>query len=419
MHASVEPTPSRASVRRLAVARAISVTGGAAAYTALMDAIFRKTGGDPGWMSAALLLTFGVEGLAGPIGGFLSDRLDRRRVMVASDLLGATCFLAMGLAADPGLLLAIAFLSAVVETPFWSASMAAIPNLVEERDLAWANSLVAVGRNAGITIGPVVGGVLAATIGAPAVFLANAASFLVSAALILTVRGRFSAPRTDGEAREHRGLLAGFAFLLRDPVLRRITAAWVVIVLGAGSAMVADRALAEVFGAGPIGFGLLIAAWGLGSVVGSLAGWVLDARTEPIGLLAGTTATAVAGLATGVSPWFVPILGLSFLWGTGDALTLVAEQGIRQRRTPDVVRSRVMAASDAIVHTALAMGFGLAGPLLRLAGPQGVYAIGGAAAAVAALLFVPMVRSGRASAAVGEETAPAAGSVAGTLPPAP
>jgi hypothetical protein len=78
-----------------------------------------------------------------------------------------------------------------------------------------------------------------------------------------------------------------------------------------------------------------------------------------------------------------------------------------------------MAASDAIVHTALAMGFGLAGPLLRLAGPQGVYAIGGAAAAVAALLFVPMVRSGRASAAVGEETAPAAGSVAGTLPPAP
>lgn len=395
---------ARRDVRRLATARAISVTGGAAAYTALMDAIFRATNGDPGWMSAALLLTFGVEGLAGPVGGFLSDRLDRRAVMVASDLAAAACFLAMTVAHEQGPLLAIAFVSAVVEAPFWSASAAAVPNLVEERDLAWANSLVAVGRNAGVTVGPVLGGVLAATVGAPAVFAANAGSFLVSAALVVTIRGRFSAPRAEADPEEHRGILAGFGFLLRDGVLRRITASWVVVVLGAGSAMVADRALAEVFGVGSIGFGLLIAAWGLGSMIGSLAGRVLDARTEPLGLVGGTAATAVAGLATGLSPWFGPILGLSFLWGAGDAFTLVAEQEIRQRRTPDAVRSRVMAASDAVVHTALAIGFGLAGPLLRLAGPRGVYAIGGGAAAVAALLLLPTLRAvGPARGPAGEE----------------
>lgn len=400
-----QPTPTaRGDVRRLALARAISVTGGAAAYTALMDAIFRATGGDAGWLSAALLATIGVEGLASPLGGVIADRVDRRRVMVASDLLGAGCFLAMALIRDPGALLAVAFVSAVVETPFWSASVAAIPNLVPEEDLAWANSLVSVGRNAGITIGPVIGGVLAATIGAPAVFVANAASFVISAVLVLSVRGRFAAPRGEGD-RGAGGLRAGFTFLLGDRVLRRMTLAWVALVLGAGAAMVADRPLAEAFGAGSVGFGLLIGAWGLGSVTGSLAGRVLDARTEPLGLVAGTAVTAVAGLAVGVSPWFPPVLALSFLWGTGDAFTVVAEQGIVQRRTPDGLRSRVSAASDGIVHGALAVGFAAAGPLLELAGPQGVYAIGGATAGAAALLLLPLVRWAGAGAQAGSPRA--------------
>lgn len=215
----------------------------------------------------------------------------------------------------------------MVETPFWSASVAAIPNLVPEEEPAWANSLVSVGRNAGITIGPVIGGVLAATIGAPAVFVANAASFVISAVLVLSVRGRFAAPRGEGD-RGAGGLRAGFTFLLGDRVLCRITLAWVALVLGGGAAMVADRPLAEAFGAGSVGFGLLIGAWGLGSVTGSLAGRVLDARSEPLGLVAGTAVTAVAGLAVGVSPWFPPVLALSFLWGAGDAFMVVAEQGI-------------------------------------------------------------------------------------------
>jgi predicted MFS family arabinose efflux permease len=394
-------------VRRLALARAISVTGGAAAYTALMDAIFRATDGDARWLSAALLATIGVEGVASPLGGVIADRADRRRVMVASDLLGAGCFLAMALIRDPGALLAVAFVSAVVETPFWSASVAAIPNLVPEEDLAWANSLVSVGRNAGITVGPVLGGLVAAAVGPRPVFVGNAASFVISALLILSVRGRFAAPRGEGD-RGAGGLRAGFTFLLGDRVLGRMTLAWVALVLGAGAAMVADRPLAEAFGAGSVGFGLLIGAWGLGSVTGSLAGRVLDARTEPIGLVAGTAVTAVAGLAVGVSPWFPPVLALSFLWGSGDAFTAVAEQGIVQRRTPDGLRSRVSAASDGIVHGALALGFAAAGPLLEIAGPQGVYAIGGATAGAAALLLLPMVRWPGAEA---QEGSPRAGKV--------
>ena len=62
---------------------------------------------------------------------------------------------------DPAVLIGLAFASALAESPFYSASSAAIPNLVEkEEDIAWANSLLGLGRNAGIMLGPVIGGVL-------------------------------------------------------------------------------------------------------------------------------------------------------------------------------------------------------------------------------------------------------------------
>ena len=109
---------ARSAVRRLAIARLISVTGGAAAFAALNYTIYERTG-SAAWLSASLLLTFGVSGLFAPLGGVLGDRFDRKRVMIASDLAGAACFAAMGLVEEPALLIAVGFLAAVVETPFW------------------------------------------------------------------------------------------------------------------------------------------------------------------------------------------------------------------------------------------------------------------------------------------------------------
>ena len=396
-------TSPRSAVRRLALARLISVTGGAAAFAALNFTIYQRTH-SAAWLSASLLLTFGAGGLFAPLGGALGDRFDRRRVMIASDLAGAACFAAMALVQEPAALLAVGFATAIVESPFWSASAAAIPNLVGEDDLAWANGLVQMGGNAGIMIGPAVGGALLAAVGPGPVFAANALSFVISAALVATVGGRFSEER-DGHGDEHQGLRAGFVFIARDRVLRTIVLAWVVFVVGLGMVMVADVPLAELFGAGATGYGLMIGAWGAGSVLGSLSGRWLNQRTELLALVAGTAAIAVttAGIAT--SPWFASVLVLILLAGIADAVTMVAETGIQQRRTPDAVRSRVSAASEAVIHVALAAGFALGGPALEAFGPRGVYAVGGGLGLLGAAVLLPILRAARQGVATGASVA--------------
>jgi predicted MFS family arabinose efflux permease len=180
--------------------------------------------------------------------------------------------------------------------------------------------------------------------------------------------------------------------------------------------MVADVPLAEVFGAGSAGYGLMIGAWGAGSVLGSLAGRKLREETEARVLVVGSAMIGLTTAGIALSPTFWPVLVLLLLSGAADALIMVADRSIQQRRTPDAVRSRVVAASEAMVTLALTAGFALGGPILELVGPRAAYAIGGVGGFVGALVLLPVLRASRTQADVvavtGEEVAvplPAAG----------
>jgi MFS family permease len=392
MEARKEMQP-RTAVRRLALGRLISVTGGAAAYTALNFTVWDRTH-SPAMQALSLLLTFGVAGILGPFAGALGDRFDRRKVMIWSEALASAFFIAMVFVEAPELLIALAFGSAISELPFFSASRAAIPNLVEhEDDISWANSLITVGVHAGIAVGPLLGGLIVASAGPTWVFGINAISFVISLILTITVHGRFTDPeREAAEAEgEHEGITAGIRFLFGEPVLRRMSLAWLVFVLGMGMGMVADAPIAESFGTGATGFGFLIAAWGSGSVLGSAAGRWMTVRTEPLWVVLGAALIAVAAIGVGLAPWFWVVLVSLLVMGTADGLTIVAENGIMQRRTPDAVRSRTMAAFEALLSLGLFVAYLLAIPLLRAVEPQRVYLIGGVAAAAAAAMLVPLL----------------------------
>ena len=387
---------SRAAITRLAVARAISITGGAAAFTALMFAVYERTGKSTLWLSAALLVTFGVHGVLGWFAGALGDRFDRKTVLIVSDLAGAAVYVVVAGVADPGWLLLFGFLAAVAEAPFISASSAAVPALVDDPDdVDRANSWISVGTSAGIFLGPALGGFLLDAVGVGTVFMANAVTFAISAALVWSIKRPFSQPSVDGHE-DHRGVLAGLRFIRREPVLWRITVAFSIMVAFIGLVMVADLPLVELFARDQAEtgrfYGFLIAAWGLGSTIGALAGRVITGRTELRWLVATNLGFAVMMGLVGLSPWFWPVLVLLFLNGGFDAMSIVAIRGIQQRRAPDAVRSRVMASTDALWNLGVAFGYAVAGPLVAWLGPRTLYVAAGAGALIGTWLLVPLWR---------------------------
>jgi MFS family permease len=355
-----------------------------------MVAIYDATG-SAAWMSATLLLTWGATGVLTPFGGALGDRFDRRKVMIISDVSAGAAIACLALTTTPAIMLAIALVSAAAQAPFYSASTAAVPNLVQADEIAWANGTVAVGRNVGQVLGPVLGGVLVGVIDPAGVFLLNAACFALSAALVGSVHGRFS-DHVGADSDEHRGMRAGFRFLLRDPVLRLITLAWIVLLAGVGPILVAELPLARSFDVGSTGYGLLAASWGAGAIAGSFLGQRLGSRRERAVMIASAAGMAAGFAVIGVAGWFAMVLFGMVFAGTAEGAGSVAEQGIVQRRTPDAVRSRVIAASEAALLVAFAASFAFASPIIQVAGIQGTYVIAAAASVAAAAILVPAMR---------------------------
>ena len=385
-------TPNRTAARRIATARLISLTGSQAALTALVVAVYARTG-SAGWISAVLLVGFWTAGVLTPLAGSLGDRLDRRRVMIASE--AATAVVAAVTAAftdSPYALVLLTLAAAITQSPYYSASTAAVPNLVPAGDLTWANSTVTIGQNTGALLGPLAGGVLCAVIGPSAAFAACAVCFACSAAAIATVHGRFSDPDWS-DAPEHAGLRAGARLVLADPVLRLVALAWVVLLLMLGPVLVAELPLARSFGAGSGGYGVLVACWGGGGVAGSFLGRRLARARERTTMVAGCVLMG-AGFATVAA---APALGIAFagmlVAGAAEGAVSVIEQGILQRRTPDAVRSRAAAAIETASLWAFALSFPAAGPLITAAGVHGVYVVAAAGCTASALVLVPAMRA--------------------------
>ena len=112
---------------------------------------------------------------------------------------------------------------------------------------------------------------------------------------------------------------------------------------------------------------------------------------------ASDSGAATAGVAR--SPWFPPILALLVVCGVAEAIIMVADRSIQQRRTPDAVRSRVSSASESMVDIALSFGFVLGGPAVAALGPRWVYALGGAFGLIGAAVLIPVLRSSKRASA--------------------
>jgi MFS family permease len=394
-------SPSPAAVRRLAIARLVSVAGSVAADVALALVLYARTGSAT-WVGAALFIAFAVPALLSPVAGAISDRFDRRRVLVGSDVLGAACFAGMGLVSAPVALLALAAGAATASAPFLPASGSMLPAVAAPDGLARANSRLAVARTTGQLLGPVVGGGLVATVGGSTAFFVNAGSFLVSAALIGTLRGGFRAAPPDPDRRDGSGVMDGVRLVLRHPALRALTLGFVLVDVGNGLVMPAEVALADALGAGATGYGALVAVWGVGGLAGAhLAPALLDRRDEPRVLLAAAAGLAVAFGVAALAPWLWLALVAFVLGGATMSVAGVGEDVMLQRRVADAVRGRVYAAHIAAVQLSLAVPLLGAGALVDALGPQPVFGMAaGSVALGVAVLGSLLGRAGTTSASL-------------------
>jgi MFS family permease len=369
--------------RRLALGRLVSLSGGSAAYIALVAAIYGETGSAL-WVSAAIFSSVVASVASAPSAGWLGDRFDRRSVLIGADLAAAAVSLAMAAtAAHASALVVLLGVSSVAQAPFEPASAAALPSLVPKADVPRANALVAATSSAGYLLGPLFGGAVLGVGASPAtLFVADAGTFVFSALLVAAI-GR---PFGRGSTQEHPGTLAGLQMIIGEPALRQPVLAAMVSLVGIGIVDVAAYPLSLNLNGGTAGYGAMTALLGGGGLLGAaLAGRIL--RAEPARVLVAAFGAGAAGF---VLAGAAPILAIAFagmaIAGAGRGLGDVATVTIIQTRAPDDVRSRVFAAQDGAAHAAFSVSALTGGLLVQLASARGAFATAAAFGVGAVLL---------------------------------
>ncbi|HYK05910.1 MAG TPA: MFS transporter [Thermoanaerobaculia bacterium] len=355
--------------RLLYVATLISLGGDWFLTVALLDLVLQLTGSATLVSLVLLFQTLPVFFFT-PHAGHLIDRVDRRKLMIAVDLLRiAACLLPL-LARTPAMLpfaYAGVFLIAVGSAYFEPASQAALPNIVPPGDLATANVLMGSTWGTMLTAGAAIGGAVTTLFGRDTSFVVDAVSFAVSALLLVRMRGRFSEERDVHY--EHPPFLESiretFRFARAQPRVLGLLTVKAGYGLGGGVVAMLSVFGKDVFRAGAWGIGLLYAARGIGALLGPflLRGAVRtdDARYRAIAycVFAFGIGYALLAVSTTLAFGFAAIL---FAHLGGGAAWQLSTYGL-QRETPDHIRGRVFSADYGLVTLTMAfsgLGAGIA-----------------------------------------------------------
>ncbi|QYN33025.1 MFS transporter [Pseudonocardia sp. DSM 110487] len=316
--------------------------------------------------------------LVGLPAGVVMDRVRRRPVMIAADLVRFVLFASIPLAWALGVLtfaqlLVVALLAGVATVFFDVGYQSVLPAVVGRAGLVDGNVKLESTRAAAETAGPALGGGLVQLVGAAAAVLLDAVTYLVSAAFLLRMRTREAVPARDPARSLRADMAQGLRYVLGHPLLRPITLCTGTANLFSGVlAAVSVLFLARELGQPPAVIGLVLAAGSVGGVLGALTAgrWIRGLGqgrtvvtallvTGPVALVLPLT-TPGAGLA-----WFA--LGMAAVW-YGGVVYNVAQVSFRQSVCPDHLLGRMNASIRFLVWGTIPIGGLLGGALGELLG---------------------------------------------------
>lgn len=338
-----------------------------------------------------LLVARLVPTLASPLVGVLADRLDRRVILVASDLARAVLILAAVFTRDLVGLYVLVFLMGLARTFFNPTIRAAFPSVVGEGDLTRANALISGTFSVSYAVGPALGGLLVAATSVNAAFVLDAATYLISAAFLYLIP--LPAPQTEEGAGFFEELRAGLSYLAGARIPLGIVIGAFLTILTVNATVPAEVFLAKyVFDAGDAGYGLLVSVWGGGMVLGSALIGVLSDKIAlmPVYFL-GIFVGALALAGTGLAPNFALALVALAVAGASNGIDNVTTDTILQKRVPEAFLGRVFAVRFLTYSVGEALAYPAGGLFVDALGPRSTYLLAGAATAVAGVLILIIV----------------------------
>ena len=334
---------SSSSFRLLFTSYLVSGLGTFLAVIALTVDVYDRTQSGT-WVAALLIADFLPAVAIGLLLGPLVDRLSRKRLLVAADVVRLIVFVLLTFTVTPGQIVALALVAGVATGFARPAAYAGLPNLVSIEDLPRANALLQQGRT---------------------------------------------------ESRGYwQDLGDGFRLVLHSRPLLAVLLSWNLAMITIAFVNVSEVVLAkDSFDAGNFGFGLLFAANGLGAVIGALfASTLLERRgmTLLYGLAIGLM--GVMNIAVGISPnvWIASLFVV--VSGIGNATALVCNTLLVQRGAPDYVRGRAFTLIMGTNFAVLGLGMAIAGPLVDAVGARWVWGIAGVIGLAAALTGYALLR---------------------------
>ena len=388
---------TNADMRRVFMAQVISYLGDWFSFVAIIGLIDDLTGSK--FLVSLVVVAFSLPSfLASPLAGSMTDRFDRRRILIFVSIIQVLAAFGLLLVGKDTVWLAflaqstISALAAVISP----ATEASIPNIARNKEeLALASSLLGSTWGVMLAVGAAVGGVFASVFGRDAAFIANAVSFAIAAILFSRIKTPMQQERETQTQRQRIRPIADMREAIthsrQDPVLMALIFSKTTFAIGAGVVSQLAVLASDVFQGGDASRGLLIGVRGVGTGLGPLIAMrYTRGQLGKVLTICGFASLAFSGFYF-IGAW-MPTLWLTAIFvmlahlGGGAQWTL-SSYGL-QLRSPDHIRGRILAGDFALVTLMLSLTSALAGLVSEFFGVRQAISGFACAAAIASVIYI-------------------------------